>query len=134
MDFAQLHGVLEEIVRHPLLIVVDDDPALCETLWDLLHDHAYRVCIANSLDGARRRLEERRYDVAVLDLRLPEAGGTRSVGLVRRMNPHAKTLVITGHAEELTEGEASRPDAVCYKPFDPHRLVGEIDRLAGRSA
>jgi len=44
VDFPKLLGLVDEAVSQPLVMVVDDDPDLCATLWDLLRERGYRVC------------------------------------------------------------------------------------------
>jgi two-component system, NtrC family, response regulator HydG len=134
VDFTKLLGLVDEALGQPLVMVVDDDPDLCKNLWDLLRDRGYRVCVAHSVSHAAERASERAYKIVLIDMRLPDGDGSDVFHEVRRVNPDAHTVVITGHPREvgsqvervLKEGA----DAVCYKPFDIPALVATLDRLS----
>jgi two-component system, NtrC family, response regulator HydG len=133
VDFPKLLGLVGEALNQPLVLVVDDDPDLCDNLWDLLRDRGYRVCIAHSEPEAREQLKGSAPKVVLIDMKLPEGDGTSVFRLVRQTNPQARTVVITGHRSEmdqiirqvLDEGA----DAVCYKPFDVPQLLGTLQKL-----
>jgi DNA-binding response OmpR family regulator len=116
-------------------MVVDDDPDLCSTLWDLLKDKGYRVCVAQDEPQAAERLKDRSFRVVLIDMKLPQGDGSSVFRLVRDSNPEARTILITGCRSEtdelvrqvLTEGA----DAVCYKPFDVPKLLTTLQQLAG---
>lgn len=133
VDLERLLPLVDEALGQPLLLVVDDDPDLCASLWDLLRERGYRVAIAHDEQEAARHLQESAFTIVLIDMKLPRSDGSRVFQLVRRTNPQARTVVITGHRAELdplvqrvlTEGA----DAVCYKPFDVPRLLSTLDHL-----
>jgi CheY-like chemotaxis protein len=133
IDFPKLLGLVNEAVSQPLVLVVDDDPDLCQNLWDLLRERGYRVGLAHNEGEAAKRLTDRTFNVVLIDLKLPETDGGRVFQLVRKNNPKARTVLITGHRGEmdqlvervLIEGA----DAVCYKPFDMPKLLGTLQGL-----
>jgi DNA-binding response OmpR family regulator len=136
VDPAQLMGLLMEVVDQPLVLVVDDDQQLCSNLWELLRERGFRVHLAHDGGEALERLTERAFEVVLIDLKLPDRNGVELLQTVRNSNPTARTVLITGHREEMermvdmamTEGA----DAVCYKPFDVGHLLEEIQRLIHR--
>jgi CheY-like chemotaxis protein len=134
VDFPRLLGLMGEAVAQPLVLVVDDDPDLCASLWDVLRERGYRVSIAHSEPQAAEQLRAGPYRAVLIDVRLPEGNGSGVFRLVRRTNPQARTLVITGHQAETDEAVrqllAAGADAVCYKPFDVPRLLETLRRLA----
>ena len=133
VDFPKLLGLMQEAVDQPLVMVVDDDPDLCATLWDLLRERNYRVALAHNERMAAEQLKDARFKVVLIDMRLPEGDGGSVFRLVRQVNPQARTLVITGHRAELDRAVqqvlAEGADAVCYKPFDVPALLSTLDRL-----
>jgi CheY-like chemotaxis protein len=137
VDFPRLLGLVNQAVGQPLVLVVDDDPDLCASLWDLLRERGYRVAIAHDEATAAARLRDSAFRVVLIDMRLPQGDGKSVFHLVREANPAARTVVITGHRAELErlvqqvihEGA----DAVCYKPFDVAGLLATLDRLAQES-
>ena len=134
VDFPKLLGFVGEALDQPLVLVVDDDPDLCDNLWDLLRDRGYRVCIAHSESEARAQLQGAAPRVVLIDLKLPEGDGNTVFRLVRQTNPQARTVVITGHRSEMDQVVRQvvqeGADAVCYKPFDMPQLLGTLQQLA----
>jgi DNA-binding response OmpR family regulator len=133
VEFPRLLGLVDEAVGQPLVLVVDDDPDLCANLWDLLRQRGYRIAIAHDEQTAASQLRDTSFRVVLIDLKLPEGDGASVFRLVRRANPQARTVVITGHRSELEQlvrrvvDEGA--DAVCYKPFDLPRLLSTLDEL-----
>ena len=133
VDLPALLRLVGEAVGQPLVLVVDDDPDLCATLWDILRDRGYRVCLAHDAHTAAERLRDRPYKVVLVDLRLPDADGSGVVRAVHEVAPEARAVIITGQPdsapvvqETLKEGV----DAVCRKPLDVPQLLQTLDRLA----
>lgn len=134
VDLSRLLGLVAEALGRPLVLVVDDDPELCTTLWDLLHDRGYRVALAHDAPEAAEQLRAGPYKVVLIDMRLPAGDGSAVFRMVRAACPDAHTVVITGHPREfddlvqqvLREGA----DAVCYKPFDVAGLLGTVEKLS----
>lgn len=127
VNIGNLIALVESAVNSPLLLVVDDDQDLCDNLWDIFHKIGYRVLVAHDVGAANETLQKCRFQVVLLDLKLPSGDGSSVLRVVQTTNPQASTIVITGFANEqenrvqqaLQEGAA----AVAYKPFDVRRLL-----------
>ena len=139
VDLSMLLGLVDEAIGQPLVLVVDDDPDLCDSLGDVLRLHGFRVCIAHDEAEAVARLRETTR-VVLLDLRLPGGDGAGVFRRVREVNPSARVVLITGYRDEMGPVVvgllAAGVDAVHYKPFDIPRLLAELGHLAegvGRS-
>ena len=135
VEFPQLLKLVDQALGQPLVLVVDDDPDLCASLWDVLRQQGYRVALAHDERTAEERLHNQSYRVVLIDLKLPLGDGSRVFQLVRRANPGARTVVITAHRAEMDpvvrQVVAEGADAVCYKPFDVPRLLWVLDQLTG---
>jgi DNA-binding NtrC family response regulator len=137
VDLHRLLRLVGEALDQPLVLVVDDDADLCKSLWDLLRERGYRVCVAHNEKEAAEHFQGKAFRVVLIDLKLPDGDGGAVFRLVRRNDPQARTILITGHRSEMdqlvqqvtTEGV----DAVCYKPFDMARLLDLLQRLCKRS-
>lgn len=133
VDFSVLLPLVETTVEQPMVMVVDDDRELCDSLWDLFREQGYRVCSTHDVDHAKRRLNERGYQIVLIDLKLPQGDGTEVLNEVRDCNPAAKSILITGFGSEM-KGSIDRAlqegvSAVCYKPFDIPQLLSTIEGL-----
>jgi DNA-binding NtrC family response regulator len=133
VDVFLLEGLISQALDQPLILVVVDDADFCRTLWELLREHGYRVCLANNLSQVHDNLASRRYRVVLIDLNSPEQDGTEVFRVVREENPEARTIVTTSHPAEMEfqikNVVAAGADAVCYKPFDVDQLLTTIERL-----
>jgi CheY-like chemotaxis protein len=135
VDLDALLKLVDEAAGQPLVLVVDDDRDLCDTLRDLFGERGYRVSVAHDAGQATRRLGEESFRVVLIDMKLPGGDGANVFRTVRASNPEARTVLITGCRSEtdamiehvLSEGA----DLVCYKPFDVPRLLGAVRDLAG---
>jgi DNA-binding NtrC family response regulator len=134
VDLGRLLDLVQTVVGQPLVMVIDDDHDLCDNLWDLLREHGFRVGLAHDGDEAARQLAGQKYRVVLIDMRLPTGDGSQVFRLVRDVNPDARTVVITGHREEMDtlvqRVVAEGADAICYKPFDVPGLLATLQRLA----
>jgi DNA-binding NtrC family response regulator len=134
VDVGRLMGLVDEALGQPLVLIVDDDHDLCQNLWDILRQRGFRVCFAHDGREASDRLKESSFRVVLIDMKLPEGDGTSVFRMVRNADPHARTLIVTGHRSEL--GEVIKEvldegaDAVCYKPFHVPSLLDSLKRLA----
>lgn len=134
VNFNQLLPLLGTALQQPTILVVDDDRDLCANLWDVLRHHGYRVCLAHDEEQAKSRLLERRFDLVLIDMKLPKGDGSSVLLQVRAENPDARVVLITGFRGEmeaviqraLTDGA----DTVLYKPFDMPLLLDTVQQLA----
>ncbi len=131
--FPKLLKLVDEALDQPLVMVVDDDRELCENLWQILRDRGYRVSLAHDEKEAVVRLQDSRYRVVLIDMKLPQGDGSNLFRLVRASNPEARTVLITGFRSEMADlvdrALVEGADSVCYKPFDVDSLLETIQRL-----
>jgi DNA-binding NtrC family response regulator len=138
VDFSRLMQWIGEALDQPIVLVIDDDDELCQSLWDILREQGYRVSLAGNGVQAAQRLKEHDPQVVLIDMKLPLTSGAEIFRLVRKTNPQARTVLITGHRREVEReiDEAIREgaDAVCYKPFDVERLLKTVRELSQSKA
>ena len=122
---------------HPLrLLVVDDEPSICQALALLFRWHGIDVLTALSAAAATHMLVETRVDVLLIDLRLRDARGDAVFRAAVELDPsfRERTLFMTG---DIT-AEAERIIAATNcpflrKPFDITLAVQAIAALVGVS-
>jgi DNA-binding NarL/FixJ family response regulator len=123
--------------RSVRVMLVEDHLAFRQALAFLLsHEPDLEVVAqAGSLAEAREALVDRRLDVAVVDLGLPDGDGRDLIGQLRRRNPGISVVVLSaailwpGHLDAVLKAGA---DAVLHKVASPPTIVEEVRRLAGR--
>jgi CheY-like chemotaxis protein len=131
---ALLLQLVEQAIDQPLIMVIDDDPDLCDNLRDLLREQGFRVASAQSAEEAAQQVRVIRPQVVLIDLKFPQGDGYAVFRLVREAVPCSRTILITGHRHEMNplieQALADGADAVCYKPFDIPELLNTVQRFA----
>lgn len=126
---------------NPHILVVDDEPDL-RTLYELtLLREGYRVDVAETLADAWKHLQERRYEVLITDMRLPDGLGIELIQRLRSQQRGERSVVITayGSAENAVESLKSGAFDYLTKPVDLKQFRTVIasavqDALAPRAA
>lgn len=107
----------------PSVLVVDDDDRVRETLAEMLEGAGFRVAAAGSGWEALDLLENTDFDLAVVDVGLPDdLSGLAFVRCVRAKRPEIRCLFISGFADPVTD-DPERDDFV-RKPFRLGELLG----------
>jgi two-component system alkaline phosphatase synthesis response regulator PhoP len=116
------------------VLVVDDDPKVCETLDRYLAHAGYTT--ASALDGVRALELARTFapDLIVLDLMLPEIGGLDVCRTLRETSavPIIMLTARSTEADKLT-GLKSGADDYLTKPFSPRELVARVEAVLRRA-
>jgi two-component system, NtrC family, response regulator HydG len=116
------------------VLVVDDDPALAQTLAEGLQDLGYdAVGVASSAEAARRLAEP--FDALVTDLRMPGLDGLGLLAQSRRDAPERPVIVMTAHGAVDSAIESIRRGAYHYltKPFKVEELGLFVERALGEA-
>ena len=113
------------------ILLVDDEKSIHSFLKYLLSKRGHEV--DGSLSGvlALEKLEEKDYDLYLIDLDMPEMSGEELIRQIRDKGKEAPFIILSGLVEGEVKGTASRLSAAGYlrKPFKVERLVTEIDRV-----
>ncbi len=114
---------------HGTILLVDDNAALVDNLTEILDDAGYSVRCAESYAVA---LDEagRGFDVALVDLRLPDGDGTELARALKTRAPDAQVILLTGHASTESAAAAVRAGAFAYlvKPTPPGDLLLTVEQ------
>lgn len=114
------------------ILVVDDDPAVCELVAIILRGAGYRPTVSLHADEALGFYAAgRRFSLAVLDVVMPRMGGEGLAARLRHDDPDLKVLYLTGFADVLFQ---VRPvlwenEAFLEKPFTDHGLLEAVSLL-----
>jgi len=115
-----------------LVLVVDDDPDILQTLALCLSTEGYRVLMASNGKEALETLAREKPACILLDLMMPVMDGWQFVAeLDSRGWRKAPILILS--ADRAVQGHATRlhADAFLAKPFDLDELLGKVSQLTG---
>lgn len=118
------------------ILVVEDEPAIVESLVYMLERDEFRVTSASTLAAARAALAPATPDLIVLDLMLPDGSGFDLIGDTRRMSPPPAIVVLSsrdGEADRVRALESGADDYVT-KPFSPREVVARVRAVLRRLA
>ena len=117
--------------RHCLL-VVDDEPDVCESVHDLLR-REFRVLKANSADEGYRIMLEEEVHIVMSDQRMPQISGVELLTKVKARHPQAIRMLFTGFAD-LESVIAAINQGHIYqfmkKPWQPEELLAAVRQAA----
>lgn len=111
------------------ILLVDDEVVFTKNMAKLLTNRGYIVTEVNSGDSAIRALEEKDFDVVVLDLKMPGMDGITTLKEIKKLGLFTETLILTGHGSIDTALEAIKLGAYDYltKPCEIDELVAKIE-------
>ena len=92
----------------PLLLVIDDEPAILHAFRRAFREPELTVLTATTADEGLAMVTERRPDVVVLDLHLPDLSGMEVFQQIRRLDARIPVILITGHGTTDTAIEAMK--------------------------
>jgi len=126
--------VSEEIPSKRIL-VVDDEPAVADTIRMVLAFRGHTVEVADSAESALTRFEPGKYDLVITDLSLPKMDGLALAGAIKERSPTQPVILITAYAESIQSDKErlSKVDFLMGKPFSLQQLQEALIKIfAGR--
>jgi DNA-binding response OmpR family regulator len=118
------------------ILIADDEPNIVISLEFLLKREGYEVVVAHDGMQALERIRERRPDLAILDVMMPQRNGFE-VCQDLRQDPQFKDLRIMmltakGRDTEVSKGLALGADVYMTKPFATKELIAQVKALIDR--
>jgi CheY-like chemotaxis protein len=113
----------------PTVLVVDDEAGMRDTMVAILEHHGYRVWSASDGETAFSAVQEKDFDVLVMDIRMP---GRDGVSVLEELGTPPRVILMTAYATEdrLRAAADANVFAVLSKPFDMHRLLSLVAQAA----
>jgi two-component system KDP operon response regulator KdpE len=114
-------------VSGPHILIVDDEPAIRQTLGSYLTKRGYATATASSGEEALDSVQSRRPDLVLLDLVMPGIGGLEACRRIRaRSSVPIIVLSVIDREPEKVEALEAGADDYLTKPFGPDELVARI--------
>jgi len=107
-------------VRSLSILVIDDEPAVRETLAEMLEVMGHRVLLAESGQSALQTLAGNNCDLVFTDLAMPEMDGWETTREIRKRWPDMNVVLVTGYGTGTLApaGEDRLVNGIIGKPFD----------------
>lgn len=120
--------------EHAKILVVDDDAGIREALNDLLTQEGYKTKTAQTGREAVEACQKETFDVALIDIKLPDMEGTNLLDVLKKIDPSLIKMIITGYPslENAVQSLNSGADGYLVKPFKPINLLEQIKEQLGR--
>jgi DNA-binding response OmpR family regulator len=107
------------------ILVVDDDKSILRTFTRILQNNGYEIDAAETGKEAIEKVEKRHFDLALVDVRLPDMDGTDFLAKMKKALQNTVKIMITGFPSIETGVKAldEGADAYLVKPVKPEELL-----------
>lgn len=116
------------MVEQARILIVDDDESIRKVLASILEEKGYRVDTAQSGKEAIEKTQSEFYNLALVDIRLPDMDGTEVLASVKETNPPMVKIIVTGYPslQNAIDAVNKGADAYILKPFKVDNILSEI--------
>jgi len=117
--------------RKTQILILDDEPIVCKRLRPAFQKAGYEVETFTDSASAMARIEEKRFDIVITDLKMKGADGMHFLARIKEIAPDTGVVVITGFATSESAKESFRKGAFDFvaKPFKLSDIIDTVRRL-----
>ena len=110
------------------ILIVDDDENIRKVLQTILEDEGYFVETADTAKKGIERSEKSFYNLALIDVRLPDMEGIELLSKLRGTKPKMRKIIVTGYPtlQNAVSAVNKGADAYVVKPFDVEKILQTI--------
>ncbi len=110
------------------IIIIDDDESIRQVLKTILEEEGYAVDTADTGKEAVLKTNEKVYNLALIDMRLPDIEGIDLILKIKDTTPRMRKIIVTGYPtiQNAMEAVNRQADAFILKPFDVERVLQTI--------
>jgi len=135
-DLEQIITLAERLMKDgdkALILIVDDNESARNTLKTILEGRKFNVGEASSGEEALDMVKEMRYDIILLEMRLPGMNGLEACLALKEIDPQTAIVLINALekeiAAEIEDAIKNNAYTTLTKPLDIQRLFNHIDEL-----
>ena len=129
----RLIEMINEAAGSQPILVIDDDADICNTLTQVLKQQGHEVMTAGSGEEAVLIAQDKDFQMAFIDVKLPNIDGLETLLRLKEINPDILTIMMTGFRNEVKEAldKAQEASAITclYKPFDPTEAADIVKKI-----
>jgi CheY-like chemotaxis protein len=112
----------------PTILVVDDDPLICELIETCLRREGYSVAVADNGQAALSLLNQTQSDLILLDLRMPVMDGWSFVRAYRSVPGRHVPIIAVSGSDVVEHSAYLAADDYLAKPFDILQLLSTVQK------
>ena len=115
------------------ILVVDDEPSVCQLFVDALGEGGHKVLAAPDGEAAVALAGQEPFDLAFLDIRMPGPNGVETLGRLKAARPQATYIMISGFADGglLDQAMSAGADMCLAKPIGVRELRDLVQMMSG---
>ncbi len=117
------------------VLVVDDEPMICDSISKILGSDEYEVETATSGQAGLDAFQKSKFDLVIIDYEMPDRKGDKIAAAIRTLAPQQAIIMMTAYGESLRFG-GSFPlpvDLVLSKPFAWQELREAVHKFARKT-
>lgn len=116
------------------ILVVDDDPLVCDSVRRMLQVDGRQVALAGSAKEALTLCDQQAFDLVIIDYLMPVMKGDKLALVIKERFPYKPIIMITADAEKLESFKENPPgvDLVVGKPFRLEDLRDAVIRVMAK--
>ncbi len=113
------------------ILVVDDHQGMLQTLTDILKDEDYQVTAADSGSMAIDLCQEKKFDVILMDVKMPELNGVETLRRIKDYITNTRVIMMSAYSVDELKRESLREGAVAFmqKPIDVEAVIKLIEQV-----
>ena len=118
----------DPIMERKSILIVDDDPGILNSFKEILEPEGYDVDTAQTSSEALEKCKAQLYNMAIIDINLPDTEGTELLPKIHEMLPKARKIILTGYPtlDNAVESVNQQADAYIIKPVNPKDFLKVI--------
>src|SRR6478752_3443725 len=111
------------------ILLIEDDISFCKMLENFLVKKSYVVETAFTVEEAKTKISNQKFDLIITDLRLPDYDGIQLLTEFKSKYPAIPVILMTGYSDINTAVKAIKNGAADYisKPFNPEEVLLVIE-------
>jgi len=123
------------MIKNSKILIVDDEPRLCNSLKILLCTQSYKVKICNSGKEALTYLTNDKFDLVLLDIFMEDMNGLQVIERIKNQKIDTPVIIMTGNTSAELTVKAFRMGAIDYlkKPFETQELFSSVKNFLTQS-